>query len=176
MRAMRFAARLLLPCALAFPASAAAAAVDAPLPHIRALDACAARALAEGRRRSPTFRALVGEIERSDVIVFVYTTPLLSPHVSGGLSFVGASSSWRYLKIALRRDQMRAEMIWVLAHELRHAVEVARAARARTQAAFNALYGHIGKNGALRDTFETEEAYAAGLQVRRELGDATGGG
>jgi len=160
-------------CTLLLAPDASAAAPAAP-PHIRALDGCAAKALAAGLRRSATFRALVAELERSDVIVFVYTSPYLSPKVSGGLSFVGASTSWRYLKVALRRDQPHRQMIWILAHELHHAVEVARAPGARSQAAFNTLYTHIGTNGALRDTFETPGALNAGLQVRRELGESGG--
>ncbi len=161
-------------CALLLASGAMAAKPAAEPPHIRALDRCAGEVLAAGLRRSATFRALVEEIERSDVIVFVYASPYLSPKISGGLSFVGASTSWRYLKVALRRTQPMSQMIWVLAHELHHAAEVARAPGARSQATFNELYTHIGTAGALRDTFETEEAFAAGLKVRRELGESGG--
>jgi hypothetical protein len=161
-------------CTLVLASGAMAARPVAAPPRIRALDSCARKVLAAGLRRSATFRALVEEIERSDVIVFVYTSPQLSPKVSGGLSFVGASASWRYLKVALRRPQPISQMIWVLAHELHHATEVAHATGARSQTAFNALYTHIGTAGALRDTFETEAAFATGLKVRRELGEGGG--
>ena len=49
-------AAMLLACAVARPACSAAAIADAPLSHIRALAACAEKALAAGLQRSPTFK------------------------------------------------------------------------------------------------------------------------
>ena len=147
----------------------AAQSIPAAVPRLRPLDARAAEAIKTGVSRSPTFRALVDELERSDVVVYVYTTPYLSRYVSGGLSFVGVSASMRFLKIALDLDLTPDQTVYVLAHELQHALEIARATDVRTQHDFDAFYRHIGVGGALAHTFETAEARLMGQRVRREL-------
>jgi hypothetical protein len=143
--------------------------VSARVPRIRPLQAEMAAVIESGVQRSPTFRALVEEIERSDVVVYVYGSPHLSRYVGGGLSFVGASPSMRYLKVVLRFDLTPTEMVWMLGHELQHAVEVVRNPGVRTEEAFLRLYLDIGMHGALDHTFETADAQDAGRQVRREL-------
>jgi len=156
---------VLTPCAgqtLAQPAVSA-------LPNVRALHPRATRAIEAGLAQSETFQVLHDELERSDVVVYVYMTPYMSQGVSGGLSYVGASASMRFLKVALDIDMTPRQAISVLAHELRHAVEVARHPRVRSMEAFEELYRHIGFGGALRNSFETLEAHLAGQQVRDEL-------
>jgi hypothetical protein len=139
------------------------------MPRIRALDDRAAAAVETGARRSPTFRALAEELERSDVVVYVYTTPRLSEHVSGGLSFVGVSATMRFLKIALDLDLTPDQAVYILAHELQHALEIARAPHVKTRDDFETFYRHIDVGGALAHTFETAEARRMGQRVRREL-------
>jgi len=159
----------LLSAFLLWATSGAAQTGPAVMPRIRALDARAAVAIEAGLRRSPTFRALVDELEQSDLVVYVYTTPYLSRHVSGGLSFVGVSATDRFVKIALDLDLTPDQMVYILAHELQHALEVARASHVKTQRDFDGFYRHVGIGGALAHTFETAAAQQTGLQVRREL-------
>lgn len=139
------------------------------LPRIRPLDARASAAIETGIGRSPTFRALVEELQRSDVVVYVHTTPGLSQYVSGGLSFVGVSATMRFVRIALDLDLTRNQAVYILAHELQHALEIARAPDVRTQDDFDAYYQHLDIGGALRDTFETAAAQLMGQRVRSEL-------
>ena len=61
--------------AISFPAAGAAHAQE---PHVRALDPFAAGALERGQHRSQRFRELVEELNSSDVIVHVVTTPGLT--------------------------------------------------------------------------------------------------
>jgi len=166
---MRTKTAKLLSALLLWSATAAAQTGTAAVPRIRPLDARAAVAIETGVRKSPTFRSLVEELERSDVVVYVYTTPYLSAHVGGGLSFVGVSATLRFVKIALDLDLTPDQTVYILAHELHHALEVARASHVITQDDFDAFYGHISIGGALPHTFETAEARLTGQQVRREL-------
>lgn len=166
---MRTRTGLLSTAFLLLAAHGAAQTETTAMPHLRPLDAKAGMAIETGVRRSPTFEALVEELERSDVVVYMYTTPHLSRHVSGGLSFVGVSATTRFVKIALDLDLTPDQTVYILAHELQHALEVARAVHVRTQSEFDALYRHLGMRGALVHTFETTEARLMGQQVRREL-------
>lgn len=166
---MRTKAAKLLGAILLWATPGAAQTGTAAVPRIRPLDARAAVAIEVGLRRSPTFRALVEELERSDVVVYVYTTPNLSQYVSGGLSFVGVSATMRFLKIALDLDLTPDQTVYILAHELQHALEVARASHVKSQRDFDAFYRHIDVGGALANTFETAEARLMGQRVRREL-------
>ena len=166
---MRTKAAKLLSALLLWSVPGAAQTGTAAVPRIRPLDARATMAIKTGVRKSPTFRALVEELERADVVVYVYTTPYLSERVSGGLSFVGVSATFRFVKIALDLDLTPDQTVYILAHELQHALEIARAPHVRTQSDFDALYRHVGIGGALAHTFETAEARLTGQQVRREL-------
>jgi len=166
---MRTKAARLLSALLLWATPGAAQTATTAMPRIRALDTKATVAIQTGIRRSPTFKALVEELERSDVVVYVYTTPYLSEYVSGGLSFVGVSATTRFLKIALDLDLTPDQTVYILAHELQHALEFARAPHVRTQDAFDAFYRHIDIGGALEHTFETAAAQLMGQRVRREL-------
>ena len=158
----------ILSALLLWATQGAAQSLPAAAPRLRPLDARATDAIKTGLSRSLTFRALVDELERSDLVVYVYTTPYLSQYVSGGLSFVGVSASMRFLKIALDLDLTPDQTVYVLAHELQHALEIARATDVRTQGDFDAFYRHIDVGGALAHTFETAEARLMGQRVRRE--------
>ncbi len=166
---MRTKVATLLSALLLWAAPGAAQTGTPHVPRVRPLDARAVEANETGILRSPTFSALVEELERSDVVVYVYTTPYLSENVSGGLSFVGVSSTMRFVKIALDLDLCPDQAVYILAHELHHALEIARASHVRTQDEFDALYRHVGIGGALAHTFETVAARQTGQQVRREL-------
>lgn len=166
---MRSKAAKLVSALLLWAAPGAAQTATTAMPRIRPLDARATAAIETGVRRSATFRALVDELERSDVVVYVYTTPFLAEHVSGGLSFVGVSATMRFMKIALDLDLTPEQTVYILAHELQHAREIARAPHVTTREAFDAFYRHIDIGGALTHTFETAEAQLTGQQVRREL-------
>ncbi|MDQ3349509.1 MAG: hypothetical protein M3545_16280, partial [Acidobacteriota bacterium] len=78
------------------------AAPEPPFQRVRAGDAVLLRSLREGFRRSPTFRSIVLELERSNVIVYV--TPGLCElgRIAGCLlRFVGVSGHDRYLRVLI---------------------------------------------------------------------------
>jgi hypothetical protein len=100
--------------------------------------------LAQSREASPTFAALLTELESSDVIVHVVASPPGGKGFLGSMHWVTMAGGFRFLRIfidAQLHPRLRAAM---LAHELQHAVEVARAPEVVDARTFAALYRQIG--------------------------------
>ena len=154
--------------ALTLSAPAARAAGD-DTEHVRTIDSRPNALIAEGMRRSPTFRMLVDRLNHSTVFVYIQHQ-LLPANLGGRLTFVGGAERWRYLRIEIECRQSRASQISALGHELQHAVEIADAGAAVDRTSIRSLYGTIGfaiDNSQQR--FESDAAKAAGHRVRREL-------
>ena len=128
------------------------------------------RLLASAVDASPTVRQLVGELEQSTVVVFVELRDRL-PNGRAQLTFVTARAGLRWLRISIDAAQPAIPQIAFLAHELRHAVEVAAAAEVQSLDEFRQLYERIGipLGGG---HFETAAAIAAGNQTLREVNAA----
>ena len=129
-----------------------------------------ARMIDEGVRRSYTFAKLIRTLHESDVIVYIEPAVDLPGPVDGGIFLVPLPDGPRYLRIQVRHDLHRDEVISIIAHELRHAIEVAQAPGVRTHAAFVALYRKIGIAAPGSGRFDTAAAQETGRTVRRELG------
>src|SRR5688572_16535161 len=78
-----------------------------------------------GIRRSRSFRDLISELERSDVIVYLEVTKNLPPGLDGRLMFMTTAGQVRYLHAQLTSSLGFDELIAVAGHELQHALEVA---------------------------------------------------
>ena len=124
----------------------------------------------EGVRRSHTFARLIQMVHESDVIVYVEGGRELPGLVDGGLLLLPRPVGTRYLRILVRQDLHRDEVIALIAHELRHAIEVGEATDVRTREAFVNLYQKIGFSAPGSHRFDTQAAQDAGRTVRRELG------
>jgi len=126
--------------------------------------------LSVGEHRSPTFRNLIGRLEESDVIVHFESAP---PEfaVDGGLQFVASTAFTRYLRVTLRTDLPAEELIALLGHELRHAVEVAESPEVRDELSFRRFYQIRGRatNRGRTVTYDTRAAIETGLRVAQEL-------
>ena len=70
----------------------------------------------------PSVMALVEELGRSDVVVYLDLDPYDASPLNGSLRFRGAGL--RYVRVWLRPRQADTEVLPILAHELQHAVEV----------------------------------------------------
>ncbi|PYR59989.1 MAG: hypothetical protein DMF85_06340 [Acidobacteria bacterium] len=155
--------------ARAAPLSAAAA-LEAPDRHVRTLDRRVHWLIAQGVSHSRTFASLVTEITSSDVIVYVQEARDLPTGLSGRLFLLPTSNDQRYLRIQVRLDGLSPrDAIALMAHELQHAVEVARAPDVRDAATMARLYERIGDRGLGAHWYETQAARRAGRQVRSEL-------
>jgi hypothetical protein len=142
----------------------------AAVSRVRGADPGARAILVAGMARSASFRALVEALEGSDLIIYVETRAL---KLSGQLQFVGANPGGRYVRISVRVPGREDELIAWLAHELRHAVEIAQAPEVRSQASLTALYRRIGSFNISGREVETEQAVATQLRVLSELGNGS---
>jgi len=140
--------------------------------HVRS-DAADIRALIhDAADRSPTVRALLEEIDRSNVIVYVRVRIFPSQLLEGRIGFIASTSRTRFLAIELACPRTRDAQMATLAHELHHAVEIARApwvVGADTLARYYETIGVVTDPGRDRLTFETEAARETAARVRREL-------
>ena len=138
--------------------------------RLRAGDATAARLLEAAAERSATFRSLAATVEASDLVVYVQTLPMSLP---GQLQLLAATPGCRHLRITIRVPGLENERIAWLAHELRHAVEIAGAPEVRDQRSLIELYRRIGVGRAIDATAESAEAQEVWRTVRRELREGT---
>lgn len=84
--------------------------------QLRSTDPLIRATIAEGCRRSPTFAALVADLERSRFIVYIEPVPTLREGMEGTLLHGGTGP--RYLRVLLKRGMPLARRLVVLAHEL----------------------------------------------------------
>jgi hypothetical protein len=140
--------------------------------HVRS-DAADIRALIDdAAERSPTVRALIEEIDQSNVIVYVHARMFSSQLLEGRIGLVASTSRTRFLAIELACPRTRDAQMATLAHELHHAVEIARApwvVDANTLARYYETIGVVTDPARDRLTFETEAARETASRVRREL-------
>jgi hypothetical protein len=134
---------------------------------VRAVSALAGQVIEQARARSATVRALLDELAASDVLVYV-DFQFDPPVARGTTTLVTASAHGRYLRIAVDVLLSPPDRLGVLAHELQHAVEIARDSSVRDDAALRALYKRIGW-AVGRASFETQAAVDTERRARRDL-------
>ncbi len=171
-------AALLLAFTVAAPVTGTAAEPETPNarvlnlggPRVRPHDERSATALLEGLRRSDTLRVIVDEIERRDVIVYLEMQPLLRRSLAGSLTWLTFTPSFRYVRISINPALAMDAQIATLGHELRHALEVARAPSVVSATTLAAYYAKNGLSMPSHDNgWDTLAARQTGEQVRREL-------
>jgi hypothetical protein len=160
-RAVRVLALLLLACSMAGSAEA--------LQRIRSLQPQVDSLIATGVERSATFRRLVDEIGRTDLVVYIELTPALSNGIAGRLSFLAARGGVRYLLVSVSAQASRNERVRFIAHELQHALEVAADPTVRDLDTFRQLYERIGVVSHKGSGFDSLAARETEAQVRMDL-------
>jgi hypothetical protein len=139
--------------------------------RVRAGDGRTAAILRDGLSRSATMRDLVGELEQSDVIVYLEIQWNLRRGLAGNLAWVAATESSRYVRISLSPDLTTDAMVATLGHELQHAVEIAREPSIVSSDTMASYYARNGLDAASHwNGWDTLAARQAGDEVRRELG------
>jgi hypothetical protein len=148
-------------------------AADGQAPHVRSTDTEILEMLRDGSRRSDTFRSLVDALNQLDTIVYVERGLCGFGHYAACLPHaITIASGIRYLRIIV--DPGRApDTISLIAHELQHALEIARAPGIRTADDMTALFRRIGRSPScppgVPDCYETTAAVAIGDTVHGEL-------
>ena len=144
--------------------------LTAPDRRVRSTDHYIVDLLHKGVKRSRTFAELVTALNTTDVIVYIERSAVLPTTLAGRLLLLPLAGNQRYLRIQVRGDLSPVELISLIGHELRHALEIAERPGVRDESAMLSLYKRIGQpsNGALH-TYDTQAAQTAGRRVRMEL-------
>lgn len=127
------------------------------------------RLLAEGYRRSPTFRRLVDIIEQSDLLVYVFRH-ITEAQLGGHVQVMGEANGTRIVFIFINPNLASVRAITMMAHELQHAVEIANARDVVDHESLVRHYERIGTrdpwNG---ERYDTAAARAIETAVLAEL-------
>ena len=128
----------------------------------------AVRAMVEDAiERSATVRALVHEIAASDLIVYVESGRTAPPAIAT-TKLVTSSARVRYVRITFDAMTPPNAFVPLFAHELQHAVEIARNPDVRDAGDMRRLYARIGQDTRETLSFETDAAQAAERRARAE--------
>ena len=111
--------------------------------HVRAAEPRILALINAGLSRSATFRGLIAALDKSDVIVYI--EPKLARQALGGYLAhnITTAGSYRYLHVAIETAGSAGRLIPLLAHELQHAVEVARAPEAVDSESLERLFDRL---------------------------------
>ena len=150
---------------------ASARAENTPPAHVRDTAPEIHALIEAGMAGSPTFRALVSELDGSDVIVYIQ--PKLTREALGAyLSHrIFATVSNRYLRVSIEIAGPPRSLVPVLAHELQHVIEVSRVRGVRDAESLERLFATLALPYGCAQTlcFETEAAKNVERLVRLEM-------
>jgi hypothetical protein len=123
--------------------------------------------IAAGIARSATFRSLVDALAETDVVVYVQPA-LVRGRLGGYVPHrVAAVDNVRYVFAVVAPDASTPRRIAVIAHELQHALEIARVPHAGRTQPVAELFSQIGFHS--RSGYETIAAIDVEGAVRTEL-------
>jgi hypothetical protein len=143
--------------------------LESPYRHVRTTNARVQHLLEAGVSRSPTFASLLAVLNASDVIVYIEQTDEMPRTLEGRLLLMPLANQQRYLRIQITRNGTPTDLIALIGHELRHAIEVADATDVRDERALERLYQRIGNRSAALHAYDTDAAQTTGRRVRKEL-------
>jgi len=138
--------------------------------HVRSADPKVVAVIREALRQSATFDGLVATLNNSDVVVYVNLSWKMPTGILGYLPHqVSVSGGRRYLRIVVDATLARDELTATMAHELEHAVEVARASDATSNDAIRTLFKRLDSGEGAYGTAETSSAREIHDIVLREI-------
>jgi hypothetical protein len=133
---------------------------------VRPVDSLAVEVFESAVQKSEVVRGLVATLESSNVIVHIQMSRTMPAGIGGTTRFVTTRAGYRYLRITIGTELSKEARIAILAHELKHACEVAGSS-AWDVGSLQQLFGHEGH--AVGDYFETRAAVQIEKLVRMEL-------
>jgi hypothetical protein len=130
--------------------------------------------IASGMERSPTFHAIIDRLEASDLIVEVQCGQFTGSTLAGRTVLLSAQPSIRYVLVEISCPTMSVPALGTIAHELRHALEIAASpwvvdGPSLAQLYENIGYPTLGTKTTLFGEYETGDALDAGERVHHEL-------
>lgn len=142
--------------------------------RVRGMSPLARRLMADAVQRSPLFRALVDRLDRSDVVVYVDLDMRMPERTRGRLRFIGSAGGRRYLDVRIAHALDRRVEMAMIAHELRHAIEIADAREVVDARSMDRFYRRIGFSLTAASWYESHAAVETGQAVLRELSHPAG--
>jgi hypothetical protein len=133
---------------------------------VRPVDPLAIEILERAIQQSEVVRTLVATVESSNVIVHIQTSRTMPTGIGGMTRFVTTRGGYRYLRITIGIELSKDARIAILAHELKHACEVAESSAKDVESLLQ-LFEHEGRPAG--DYFETRAALRIEKLVRLEL-------
>jgi len=158
------------------PHGAVTAFADDRIENIRPRDSVASLLLQIGMERSQTFRQLVQDLRRSNVIVYVDVRREPRGGPSGSVTFMAQRNGWRWLRATIDTGTTDHASVLrnlfhlteILGHELQHAREVIAAGSLENSDDFEAHFRRIGTSVG-KHRFDTTAAVEIGRTVASEL-------
>jgi hypothetical protein len=145
------------------------------LVRVKPADAEMRRLVLDGVRRSSTFRVLVDDLHAFNVIVAIQFGLCGNGRIRSCVSSVDGDDRQRHIRIKVNTRTTDDRLIATIAHELQHALEIARDPTVTDAQQALALYRRIamGKcREGLSEQCETEAALLVEKHVNAELSDA----
>src|SRR5262245_32010984 len=143
--------------------------LTSPERRVRSEDPRITKLLAVGLRKSATFGDLVSAISRTDVIVYIQPSTTLPTTMDGRLLLAVGPHRQRYLRVQIRLNLPPNELIALIGHELRHAIEIGESPEVVDDGSMIRLYERIGERGDRCNHYDTIAARETGRRVRTEL-------
>lgn len=137
--------------------------------HVRALDPLVRSWIEKGAADSRTLRSLLAELAASDVIVYVELVDRIASGARGQMYFVARTPTARYLRVEIILSGGRADMIALIAHELRHAAEVSASPLVSDSVSLSTFYLGMLENKLDAGHYDSAAARATQDIVRNEI-------
>ena len=137
-----------------------------PAPNVRPTDPLSQQTLARALERSAIVRALVADLQATNVIVHI-DTGMLPAGIGGTTRFVASRAGHRYLRVTMASSLRGDLRVILLAHELEHAREIAQSSAADLAGLFRLFEGRGFRNG--HRSYETMSALRVERRIRQEL-------
>jgi hypothetical protein len=157
---------------LSLLAAAPAHAQAIRMPRVRAASPYLRLIIASGMERSPTFHAIVDQLEQSDVIAEVQCGQFNASRLAGRTVLLAVQPRIRYVLVEVGCPVMSVPALCTIGHELRHALEIASAPSVVDGESLAQLFTEIGFQSRITNLdgqFETADAVAAGERIHHEL-------
>jgi hypothetical protein len=157
---------------LSLLAGAPARAQATDIPRVRAASPYLRLVIASGMERSPTFHAIVDQLEQSDVIVEVQCGQMNGSRLAGRTVLLAVQPGIRYVLVEVACPVTSVPALCIIGHELRHALEIASAPAVVDGESLAQLFTEIGFQSRITNLdgqFETADAVAAGERIHHEL-------
>jgi len=139
--------------------------------HVRPTGSPAACTLERGQALSPTLRGLLGQLEESDLVVYIEERPRRAGRPDAWIEFIGAATGTRYARIIINMSLGPAQQLALLGHELQHALEIVARPEIRDRGSFLRYYEQFG-TAVHRRSFDSAAALKTGEGIRQELAAA----